>query len=123
MRRGAESVSSRGRVAAARFLFKSRDIQVDKPVETSVLVDWHPEAACHFQGEKAMHHAAQTANGVNSVLLAEPVRCEYGSDNIHHLLRDAEQLLLCDMGPFPFLLRQRLFHNTNGALHRRLGIL
>ena len=33
----------------ARFLLKSRDIQVDKPVETCVLVDWHTEAASYFQ--------------------------------------------------------------------------
>jgi len=28
-------------------------------VETSVLVDWQTEAACHFQRDKAMHNAAK----------------------------------------------------------------
>src|SRR5436305_13476637 len=64
------------------------DIQVDKPVETGVQVDWQTEAARHFQREKAMHDAAQAANSMNSFFLAESVRRKHGPHTIHHLLRD-----------------------------------
>jgi hypothetical protein len=45
-----------------------------------------------------MHHAAQAANGVNRLLLAESVRRKHGKDNLHKLLRDGLHLLIARIG-------------------------
>src|SRR6266852_7169331 len=87
-----------GALQRAGFLLKSRDIQVDKPVETCVLVYWHTEATRHFQRDKAMNKAAHAAHGVNSVFLAESVWREHGPDNIYEMLRDGLQLLVARIG-------------------------
>src|SRR5207247_9857774 len=77
---------------------QTSDIQVDKPVETCVQVNWQPETTNRFQRNKAMHYTAQAANGVNSLFLAKPVRREHSPDNIHNLLRDCLQLLVSRIG-------------------------
>src|SRR5260221_12159113 len=41
-----------------------------------------------------MHNAAQAANSVYSLFLAEPIRREHGPANIHKLLRDGLQHLV-----------------------------
>ena len=54
----------------------------------------YAEAARYFQRDKALHDAAQAANGMNSLFLAKFVRREHGQDNFHHLLRDDLHLLV-----------------------------
>src|SRR5713226_10631764 len=76
------------------WLAQTSDKQVDEPVETRVQVYRHSEAARYFQRDKALHDAAQAANGMNSLFLAKFVRREHGQDNFHHLLRDDLSLLV-----------------------------
>src|SRR5260370_1113816 len=45
-----------------------------------------------------MHNAAQAANSVYSLFLAEPIRREHGPANIHKLLRDGLQHLVTRIG-------------------------
>src|SRR5258707_13990856 len=73
---------------------QASDKQGDVPLETCVQVYRHTETTSHFQRDKAMHNAAQAANGVNSLFLAQPIGREDGPENIDRLLLQSVHLLI-----------------------------